>query len=119
MKFAALGFLLAATVTWSSAPANAYSCAKGTRARAIASADIVFQGRIVDVRRECQALFATISVLRPIKGDMRTTVEVGTRASTAACGYAFRRGQILIVGASFRQRQYRTNNCLMYYLNRK
>jgi hypothetical protein len=119
MKRATIGFLLAGTVAWSTTPANACSCAKRTQAQAIASADIVFQGRVVDVRREGQALFATISVLRPIKGDMRTTVEVGTRASTAACGYAFRRGQLLIVGASFRQRQYRTNNCLMFYLNRK
>ena len=62
-------------------PAHACSCARGaTQAQAIAASHVVFQGRVVDVRREGQQIFATINVIRPIKGNVRTNVEVGTRA---------------------------------------
>ena len=99
-------------------PAHACSCARSSQAQAIKSSDVVFQGRVVDVRREKGKLFATLTVVRPIKGNVRTNVEVGTRAQSASCGYPFRRGQVLIVGARFSQRQYTTNMCLMFSLNK-
>jgi len=99
-------------------PAFACSCKSISQAEAMKGSAVVFQGRVLDVRVEGDGRFATIEVIRPIKGGVQTVVEVGTRASAAACGYPFRRGEVVIVGASFTQQQYRTNMCVMYNLNR-
>lgn len=113
---ACVGFaaLLAATSV-----AHACSCAPMSRAKAIAVSDVVFQGRVVSVHSDGKWLYATLNVIRPIKGSVRTSVEIGTNASSAACGYGFREGQVVVVGASFRERQYRTNLCLMLAIGRK
>lgn len=87
--------------------------------QAIAASDVVFQGRVQNVYRDGNRLFASIIVIRPVKGNVRTQVEVGTNASSAACGYNFRKGQVVMVGASFAQNQYSTQACLMLPLNRK
>ncbi|MGE3247389.1 MAG: hypothetical protein AB7F96_04095 [Beijerinckiaceae bacterium] len=93
--------------------AHACSCRPWSRAQAVKAADVVFQGRVLDVYRDGQKLFATLAVVRPVKGNLRTKIEVGTNASSAACGYPFRKGQVVVVGATFREQQYRTNMCLM------
>ena len=102
-----------------SIPAHACSCRPMSQKQAIAASDVVFQGRVLSVYRDGNRLFATLSVMRPVKGKLRTQVEVGTNASSAACGYNFRKGQVVMVGAHFSQNQYSTQACLMLSLNRK
>ena len=88
-------------------------------AQAIKASDVVFQGRVTSVHADRRNLYASMTVIRPIKGSVRTTIEVGTRKQSAACGYPFRPGQVLVVGARFREQQYRTNMCVMYNLNKR
>ncbi|MDP4594413.1 MAG: hypothetical protein NWT00_07615 [Beijerinckiaceae bacterium] len=109
---------LAAILAVATSSAQACSCAKSSRAQAITSSNVVFQGRVTQVYRDGQRLYANLTVIRPLKGQVRTSVEVSTALQSAACGYQFRPGQVLIVGATFRDRQYRTNLCLMLPLNR-
>lgn len=103
----------------SSQIALACSCRNTSRAQAIKSADVVFQGKVRAVHRDGQKLYATIDTTRVLKGNVRTRVEVSTNASSAACGYNFRQGQTIIIGATYRERQYRTNLCMMLGLNRR
>ena len=98
--------------------AHACSCRGGTRAFAIKSSDVVFQGRVTAVHTDQHSRYASITVIRPIKGNVRTRVEVSTRRSSAACGYPFKQGQTLIIGAKLHELQYRTSMCIMFTLNK-
>ena len=96
-----LGVLLIASAT-----AHACSCRPTPAAEVLKRVDVAFQGRVLGTYRDGRRLFANIAVIRVLKGNVRTRVEVGTNASSAACGYRFRTGQVLLVGASYNQRQY-------------
>lgn len=71
------------------------------------------------VRRDGAFLYADIELARIIKGSAPRVVEVGTPASSAACGYPFRPGERLTVAAQFAQQQFTANLCTMVPLNAK
>ncbi len=98
-------------------PAQACSCKKMTREQAVAATPVVFEGRVLRVRKEGNSVYADIEAARVLKGSVPRVVEVGTHASSAACGYTFRVGQTLTVGASLSQMQFSTNMCTMVPLN--
>ena len=88
-----------------------------TREQAIAATPIVFEGRVLRVRREGSRVYADVEMARVIKGSVPRVVEVGTQALPAACGYPFKAGQNVTVGAVLSQMQFSTTSCTMWPLN--
>jgi hypothetical protein len=83
----------------------------------MAQTPIVFEGRVMRVRRERDSVYADIEMSRVLKGSVPRMVEVGTPASSAACGYAFKAGDRLTVGVRLAQQMFTTNVCTMGPLN--
>ncbi len=81
-------------------------------------ASVVFEGRVLRVRREGAMSYADIEMSRVLKGSVPRVVEVGTQSSSAACGYAFKTGQRVTVAAKFSQQMFSTTSCMMAPLNR-
>ncbi len=98
-------------------PAWECSCARMTRQQAIAATPIVFEGRVLRVRKDGARIYADVETSRILKGSVPRIVEVGTAESSAACGYTFRTGQQLTVGATLDQLQFSTTSCTMGPLN--
>ena len=90
-----------------------------TRDAAIAATPVVFEGRVLRVRRDGSSIYADVEMSRLLKGTVPRIVEVSTPASSAACGYEFRVGAAVTVGAQFLQQQFSTNACTMLPLNTK
>ncbi len=102
---------------FSASPGFACSCKKMTREQVIAATPVVFEGRVLRVRKDGNSIYADVETARVLKGSVPRVVEVGTNASSVACGYTFRVGDTLTVGASLSQMQYSTNMCTMVPLN--
>jgi len=119
MRTGLLSALLAATAlaAIASTPAQACSCKKRTSAQVMAETPVVFEGRVLRVRREGARVYADIETARILKGTLPRIAEVSTAASSAACGYDFRPGAQVVVGALFEQQQFSTNLCIMGPLN--
>jgi hypothetical protein len=98
-------------------PALACSCAKLTFTQAMAQTPIVFEGRVMRVRRERDSVYADIEMSRVLKGSVPRIVEVGTPTSSAACGYVFKAGERLTVGVRLAQQMFTTSICTMGPLN--
>lgn len=92
---AGVGAVLLATMH----PAAACSCRRTTRAEVIASAHLVFEGRVLSIRRQGRRNHVRFRVLRRIKGKPSDIVTIGTARSSAACGVRFSVGQKAIVPA--------------------
>jgi hypothetical protein len=97
--------------------ALACKCSATPRAAMIEKTPYVFQGRVLRVRDDETTRYADIEMVRPVKGEIPRVMEVATPRSTAACGYPFQKGQVLVVGVSLREAQYHANNCTMLSLN--
>ena len=80
---ASLALLLAAD------PARACSCMEIDVPAAIAQADAVFEGRVLEIERHGGMLRATLAVVQHWKGIDSERVVVETAADSAACGVAF------------------------------
>ena len=106
-----------ALASLSATPALACKCRQVSMQAAMGSASYVFDGRVLRVRREGASVYADIETSRVLKGSVPRVVEIGTPASAAACGYAFKPGQALTIGAEFSQQQFTTTSCIMTALN--
>ncbi len=71
------------------------------------------------VRHDGGRLYADIETGRILKGVVPRVVEVGTANNSAACGYPFKAGQRLTVGAHLSQQMFSVSSCAMDALNRR
>ena len=88
-----------------------------SREAAMAAVNTVFEGRVLRVRKDGNTVYADVEMSRTLKGTVPRIVEVGTPASSAACGYPFRAGERVMVAAQFAQQQFTANMCTMMPLN--
>lgn len=97
--------------------ALACSCKPMSREQAMAAVNTVFEGRVLRVRKDGNSIYADIEMSRMVKGTVPRIVEVGTPASSPACGYGFKAGERVTVAAQFSQQQYTATLCTMMPLN--
>jgi hypothetical protein len=111
----ALGMFSGAT-----GPVWACKCAVTSRAQATAGAQVVFEGRVVNIATRGTEQLTTLAVVRSIKGATRgATVKVKSRTESAACGYDFRQApKTLLVGGDGERDAMTVRRCTMYNLNR-
>jgi hypothetical protein len=99
------------------APAAACSCRPPTEASVLASSDVALQGRVTRVSKvggETGRVFAVIRVEKSLKGRLPRVITVETRASSAACGIAFRPGERVRLGADRKGRNYASGLCSLF-----
>jgi hypothetical protein len=106
-------------------PALACKCALVPRERAIRSAQLVFQGRILKIETTPESgpadQVTTMTVIRNIKGMTRgETVKIRSHTQSASCGYDFRDAQktLLVGGSRLAGGMLSVSRCTMYNLNR-
>jgi hypothetical protein len=99
--------------------ALACKCAVTSRAAAMSSASVVFQGRVVNIATSGSAQVTTMTVVRAIKGVANgATIKVRTITSRGRCGYDFRGKSTLLVGGDRAgSGAVSVGRCTMYSLN--
>jgi len=102
-------------------PALACKCAVISRDQTIASAPVVFEGRVVNIETQGTAQLTTFAVVRAIKGlKGRARVTVKSQTTAAACGYDFRTApkDLRVGGEAAADGSLSVRRCTMYNLNR-
>lgn len=90
----------------------ACSCRQRTPEQIIEAATVVVDGKVLGVASEGGRLAATISVARIVKGRVGRELIVKTQDNSAACGIAFKPGQIMRIAADKLNDGLWTNLCM-------
>jgi hypothetical protein len=97
-------------VSATAGPACACSCADLTAEEKADSADVVFTGRVRDIRRLAGHKRVQFRARVLYKGKVRRDVTISTELYGASCGFGFREGKRYTVFA-YRDRGLATNIC--------
>ena len=115
-------FLLFVGIVSSGSAALACSCFPPPRSEIIASSDVVFVGRVQDVRVIGNKRHAWVRALRKIKGNVQPAqvVELVTERDGGLCGYDFRKDNSRITFGAMRQVDgaLSVDSCSMYGLSK-
>jgi hypothetical protein len=118
---AAISALLAAVaMVIATEVALACKCAVTSREAATASAEVVFEGRVTNIKTSGRSQVTTLSVVRAIKGATQgETITVSSRTSSATCGWDFRESAstLLVGGERAGKARLNVRRCTMYNLN--
>jgi hypothetical protein len=99
--------------------ALACKCAVTSRAAAMSSAPVVFQGRVVNIANSGSSQVTTMTVTRAIKGVANgATIRVQSNTTRGRCGYDFRgKSSVLVGGDRAGSGAVSVSRCTMYSLN--
>jgi hypothetical protein len=99
--------------------ALACKCAVTSRAAAMSSAPVVFEGRVLNIASSGSGQVTRLTVVRAIKGVASgATVTVRSITSRGRCGWDFRTaGKTLLVGGQRAGGALSVSRCTMYNLN--